>query len=139
MATASNSAIPRTRTFGRRLDEAVRDADPNAPLQQEQLSRWFATEHGIKISGGMISRYRSGALPRMDQCREYAMALGVAVEWLYSERGLKHPGPPLTPDEQEIIHRLRSIEDPEEHRNWIGHMLVSLPKAPSRPNGQKAA
>lgn len=138
MATASNSITPMAQeTFGERLIRVAKER--GGPIEQVPLSKWFWDEHGIKISGPMINRYKNeDALPRLDQCRQFAIALGVTVEWLYTGRGLKYPGPALTRDEQEIIRRLRSIESPEERRNWLGHMMVSLPPAPGA-NGHRAA
>lgn len=78
------------KTFGDRLIDAVTEA--GGPTQQEPLSKWFRDVHGINVSGPMLNKYKKhDKLPRMEQARDYAVALGVSVEWLYSGRGTRFP------------------------------------------------
>ena len=105
METASNEAPKET--FGDRLMDAAMAM--GAPKQQEKLSKWFKKEHKITISGPMISRYKKDELPRMDQCRQYSLALGVCVEWLLTSRGSRFPEDgPMTITERRVLSMWRT-------------------------------
>ena len=122
-----------TRTFGDRLLEAA--SDKGAPTEQERLAKWFADIYGIKTSGAMLNKYRNiDAAPRINKCREFAVALGVAVEWLYTERGPKHPGPVLEKPENEVLDALRQIDDIGARTDWYGYIKIAVPRGrPPRP------
>ncbi len=89
MGTTSNKA-PKV-TFGDRLKNAAKEAGAEK-VTHVYLRDWFKKEHGISISTTMISNYGRDELPRMEQCRDYAKALNVCVEWLFTGCGLKRPG-----------------------------------------------
>lgn len=122
MATANNNG-----TFGDRLLQAV--AEVGGPTAQVPLSKWFKKKHKIKISGVMINRYKKeDAAPRIEKCREFAVALDVQVEWLYTGRGLKRPGNSLSETERRILRMWRRLV-PQLKRmafDYI-HMLRLMP------------
>lgn len=83
------------RTFWDRLLEARRDR--GLPLTQASVAR----ELGLQPSA--VTKYVNGKLPELARVIDIAQRHGVAVEWLLSERGPKHPLSTLTPSEQKII------------------------------------
>ena len=98
MATASN-----LETFGDRLKDAAKNAGAKK-VTHEYLKKWFFEEHKIKISTTMISRYGKDELPRMEQCRDYAIALNVRTEWLLTGRGPRYiEEGPITETERRIL------------------------------------
>lgn len=107
MQTASNK--PELTTFGQRLVAAV--LEKSGPTEQESLSKWFLTEHGIHVSGPMISKYKTkDSVPRMDRCRAYAVAVGVTVEWLLTGRGARYPQDgPISDGERRMLGMWRRL------------------------------
>lgn len=78
---------PPHRTFWLRVKEALHDkgwpetqkyAAQIAHVKQPSVSDWN----------------KPGKTPELDTAVDLALQLGVCVEWLYTERGPKHPGPP---------------------------------------------
>ena len=92
MATKSNNRGDEKLSFAERLKSAALESGAKKDTH-EYLRDWFRDEHDILISTAMISRYgpKKRELPHMQQCRDYAVALGVCVEWLYSGRGARYP------------------------------------------------
>ena len=123
MGTANNEE--EKETFGIRLIDAVKEA--GGPVKpRKKISIWFDKFHNIQISGPMISRYiKNDEIPRMDQCREYAIALGVRVDWLLTGRPPKRPMAPLTDLEQALIEEIRKIDEENQDEktrvllNWL--------------------
>lgn len=100
--------------------------EAGAPQQQEQLAKWFK-DRNIITTGAMLNKYKNlDAAPRVNQCRQFAMALGVCVEWLYTGRGPKHAGPSYDEQEQSVIDALREIDDIGERTDWFGYLRVAL-------------
>lgn len=78
---------PQIRTFWARLKEALKDA--NLPATQEAAAKM------IGISQPSISEWNEpNKYPEHNKIVFFAQKTGVCVEWLYLERGPKHPGPP---------------------------------------------
>lgn len=131
MATASKNTPGTTdlplvpQTFGGRLLVAAKLA--GAPVAQQKLSAWLKKNHNIAVSAAMISKYTTKDIcPRMRLCRDFAVALGVRVEWLYSGRGDMRPMDPLDPEERELIELLRQVPSAEGRTDLIGHIRVYL-------------
>lgn len=101
----------KTSNFGTRLWAEAKAK--GAPQSQVGLSEWFKNEHGIKVSGPMLSKYRNhDELPRMSKCRDFAVALGVNVEWLLSGRGTKRPSDiPLNEYERRLLGMWRRLDE----------------------------
>lgn len=96
------------KTFGERLLEAMKAK--SAPTTRVGAAEWLLREHGIEVSSTQITKYvNDDELPRMEQCRDYARALGVTMEWLYTGRGVRWPIDPLTEDEDSLIRRIRRL------------------------------
>jgi DNA-binding XRE family transcriptional regulator len=71
------------RTFWLRVQEAMIDAGMK-PTQK-------AAGALIGIAQSSVHKWTTGGLPMMEHCVALAVKLDVTVEWLYSERGPKHP------------------------------------------------
>lgn len=100
---------PQPDTFGWRFKKAL--IDNGAPVTQQGAKAWLEKrgrdlEIGIEISTTMIFNYYREELPRVDQCRKYALALGKCVEWLYTGEG---PEAPLNKDEKRLVGSFKRI------------------------------
>lgn len=72
-----------TRSFYERAMEALREKYPRDPTQ-----RHLAALAGVKQPS--VNDWKTG-YPTMDTGVRLARALGVCTEWLWTERGPKHP------------------------------------------------
>lgn len=116
---------PKLDTFGKRLVYAA--SLRGAPSTQKALSEWFWENHEISVSAAMISKYiTNDQLPRILQCRDYAQALGVTVEWLYTGGNEMRPMDPLDPDERELLDLIRSLPTAKERNDLLGYMRVYI-------------
>jgi hypothetical protein len=79
---AENGAMKK-RTFWLRVQEAMKDKnlDPTQKVAGELI--------GIKQPS--VHKWTKGGQPKMQHVVALASKLNVCVEWLYSERGPKHP------------------------------------------------
>lgn len=128
MSTTSNvvDLKPATEkeTFGQRFYETLRER--KVSMKQEHIKKWFA-ERNVKISATMINKYKnSDAVPRMKKCRDFADALGVTVEWLYTGRGSKYPTGSVLPEVRELNSMILDIEDQSERNDYLGHFKTIL-------------
>lgn len=71
------------RTFWDRVQESMRD-NGLKPTQK-------AAAKLIGISQPSVNKWTKGGMPRMEHAVAMASKLGVCVEWLFLERGPKHP------------------------------------------------
>lgn len=71
------------RSFWDRVQEAMRDKglDPTQKVAGKLIG----------ISQPSVHKWKHGGQPKMEHAVSLASKLGVCVEWLYSERGPKHP------------------------------------------------
>lgn len=105
----STSKQPNLKTFGDRLWDAARAA--GGPTTQQALSAWFKRKHGIAISGPQLSKYKKhDILATMENCRAFAVALNVSVEWLVTGRGSRHLiDGPMSETESRVIAMWRQL------------------------------
>ena len=110
MATQREKNLICESTFGERLISCVRTK--GGPAEQEKISKWFWDNHKIKVSGAMINKYKNqNKLPRMEKCREYAIALDVCVDWLLTGREPKMPKGEISKPEVEVLNLWRLLPD----------------------------
>ena len=108
MATQREKNLICESTFGERLISCVKTM--GGPAEQEKISKWFWDNHKIKVSGAMINKYRNqNKLPRMEKCREYAIALDVCVDWLLTGREPKMPEGKISKQEAKVLDLWRSF------------------------------
>jgi hypothetical protein len=101
-------AKPSERSFLDRALEALRERYPKERPTQVRLAKIAGVTQPAVHEWGLPKR-----APEHDAVLKLAHELNVCVEWLYTERGPKHP--PSTPDTEQFLKDFSQL-DPEIKR-----------------------
>lgn len=124
---ASGDTSHMGRTPWNRIQEAMRDKGLK-PTQVE-----CARLIGVKQPS--VAEWASGeTAPSMENSRILAKKLGVCVEWILTEQGPKHPGPPMEPEAQAVWDAWSRI--PPDDRGRAAGFVEALAR-PSQPKPAK--
>ncbi len=85
----------REKTVWERVKEALHDA--GLPETQTQAAKLIGGKQGSISDWNKPGRY-----PTIDNAAVIAKATNTCVEWIYSGRGPKHPGPPEEPSAEQL-------------------------------------
>lgn len=97
------------RTVWERIREAL--AEAGLPPTQKQAARI------CNIEQGSVSDWNRGGYPELDNALALALRLNVCVEWIYTERPPKRPGPPSDPIALELWDYWPRLD--EAHKNQL--------------------
>jgi DNA-binding XRE family transcriptional regulator len=117
---AHNGGVKK-RSFWLRVQEAMRDKGMD-PTQK-------AAGQLIGISQPSVNKWTKGGQPRMEHCVALANKLGVCVEWLYTERGAKHP---LDAESSYLLNTFNSIKSDRTRDKVLAYIDAMIDRAPSR-------
>jgi transcriptional regulator with XRE-family HTH domain len=67
-----------------------------------------------QISHSVISRARSGSLPKWDACESIASALGLPIEFVFRKAGLLPPKPESNPKLEEVSYLFSQLTPDEQ-------------------------
>lgn len=113
------------RTVWERVKEALREA--GLPPKQEQAAKLL----GIEQPSIALWNTPSGR-PKLEHAVQLAKRLNVCVEWIYTERPPKRPGPPEDPIAEELWNHWGRLDDD------IKQQIVGFAKLSARPIKKRA-
>lgn len=114
------------RTFWQRVQEALRDAHGEGT--QEEAAKIA----GVKQPSISLWNQPTGG-PKLRNALKLAVALGVCVEWLYTERGPKRPGPIDDAQARRLWDLWARLDDASKDE-LVGYAAVRATKAPPSSN-----
>lgn len=137
LQTSGMKKTPEIRTFYERVKEAMTDA-----------ARQGRTFNGVKIKPTQVMAAKlagvaqpsvaewnePGKAPKLQNVLKLAERLGVCVEWLYTERGPKHPGIAMDEMTEQLLDVWSHLNE-IHRRDLLGYLRMNLPSpflAPSR-------
>lgn len=114
-----------------RVKEAMLEAG-YSPTQKEAAKLF-------RLAQPSISDWNREGGPKLAHAIEIAKRLNVCVEWLYTEREPKRPGPPDDPLAQELWNYWGRLPE-ETRRDFVGLARLTAEKhAPPRPRAAGSA
>lgn len=132
--TAEVPKKPEIRTFWERareaLDDAARAGKTHGGLRIKPTQTFAAKIADVK-QPSVSDWNKPGKGPELENALKLATALGVCVEWLYTERGPKRPGVPLDNYAQQLWELWPHL--PEGEKGYLlGHAAnnVAVPNGP---------
>lgn len=99
------------RTFWLRVQEAMTDAGMK-PTQK-------AAGALIGIAQSSVHKWTTGGLPMVEHCVALAIKLHVSVEWLYSERGPKHP---MDAESTALLNAFTALRNPKLRERALAYV-----------------
>lgn len=93
----------------------------------------------IGIAQPSVSGWESHtSMPSLANVRKLAIKTNVCVDWLYTERGPKHPGPPMEPVAERLWSAWGQLSD-EEKSELAGYAVVKAAANTTHLAGRKKA
>lgn len=109
------------RTFWLRVQEAMRDRGLD-PTQK-------AAGQLIGISQPSVHKWTKGGQPSMEHVVALAAKLHVCVEWLYTERGAKHP---LDEESSYLLNTFRLLKSDRMRDKALAYIDALVDRGPER-------